>query len=153
MTPTMNTKASRTSAKDKPIVEVAEAFLTEKSGAGGRRGVLLIRMPLDTATKMGFSDTAENHVSHLPCVATALLLSSTEIAVIAQTTFGREQAEAVVNNLARYRDLDLEKFVLKKQTARSKFASEMRNRFIKELELRKNRAGAGVFRMQLANGQ
>lgn len=150
MTQTKKVKASSTPAESKPIVEVAEAFITKKSDSGRSRiGVLLIRIPLSEGTKMGLSDTAENHVSHLPCVATALLLSTTEIAVIAETTFDREQATAVVNNLARYRDLDLDTFTLKKQPSRSKFAKELRSRFIDEFERRKSKAG--VFRMQFAS--
>lgn len=140
-----------TAQKAVTTVDVVKAYHSEKTeGRLRRRAILIVRIPLCQKTMLGFSDTVENYVSDLSCVAAALQLSSTEVAVIAVDTFDAEQVEAVVCTLARYRELSNDQYIVRKLPSTTATAKELRRSFDKKLQRAMSRAGAGAIPLQFA---
>jgi len=120
-------------------------------GKRRRKEVLLISIPLCSKTKRGLTDTVESHVTNLPCVAAALLLSNTAVAVIPpEGKFDTEQVEAIVCNLATYRDLGADDYRIVRLLSKNPATKALRHNFITELKRAKNRAGSGNIPLELA---
>lgn len=144
------TSAEKTK-KAETIVEWLPVFHTEeREGERKQVPVLLVSIPVCDMTKDGLRDTIVNHLCQLRCVAGALRLSKTAVAVIPVEKFDSEQVEAIVCNVARYRLLEPDQYRVRKLKSATPAAKALRKLFCTELPRALSTAGAGAIPLQLA---
>ncbi len=131
-------------------VEYAMFYPTEKVGTTKkRRTVMLISMPVCPKTKSGFNDTIEGYLDRNGI--TVIRLSNTVVAVIPDEKFIAGQIAAILDSVARYRNLAPEQ--LKRQRLSGSSALSLRSYFEKQLPYLYNRLSAKTKTSQLATSQ
>ncbi len=111
-------------------VDYAMFYPTEKVGnTKKRRTVMLLSMPVCAKTKSGFNDTIEGYLDRNGI--TVVWLSNTVVAIVPDKKFVEGQVAAILDSVARYRNLTPDKLARRRLSGAS--ATALRNYFEQQL--------------------